>query len=120
MVRSYHVEVGGGVWIAKQPATLLVSCKHIEQGGLVTTDQEYARECFRLASLTEDQRIRERLHEMAREWITAAMQGVAWPGVGRYPGASTEVGRKQNKVAWPGPADVSTPASPRARALTVE
>jgi len=62
----------------------------------VTTDQEYARECFRLSSLTEDQRIKERLHEMGREWITEAMQGIAWPGASGYPGAITEFGRKQN------------------------
>lgn len=48
--------------------------------GVVTIDQEYARECCRLARLTEDQRIQRRLLEMAREWMTAAMQGIAWPG----------------------------------------
>lgn len=48
----------------------------------MTIDQEYARECCRLARLTEDQRIQERLLGMAREWMTAAMQGIAWPDAG--------------------------------------
>jgi hypothetical protein len=55
------------------------------KAAVVTLDQEYARECCRLARLTEDQRIQERLLEMARAWMTQAMRGVAWRGMGGYP-----------------------------------
>jgi hypothetical protein len=34
---------------------------------------EYARECVRLAGLTDDQQIRDQLLNMAREWMGAAM-----------------------------------------------
>lgn len=34
----------------------------------------YARECARLALLTTDPQIRERLFQMAREWMAVAMQ----------------------------------------------
>jgi hypothetical protein len=34
---------------------------------------EYARECVRLAGLTDDPDIRDRLLEIAREWMAAAM-----------------------------------------------
>ena len=34
---------------------------------------EYARDCVRLAGLTEDQEIRDQLLNMAREWMGAAM-----------------------------------------------
>jgi hypothetical protein len=42
----------------------------------VASDQEmesYARECVRLAQLTDDSNIREQLLQMAREWMAAAM-----------------------------------------------
>jgi NADH:ubiquinone oxidoreductase subunit D len=42
----------------------------------MATDKEcvgYARECVRLARLTQDQRIREQLLNMAREWMAVAM-----------------------------------------------
>ena len=34
---------------------------------------QYARECVRLAGLTDDPDIRDRLLEIAREWMAAAM-----------------------------------------------
>ena len=34
----------------------------------------YARACVRLAQLTTDPQIRERLFQMAREWMALAMQ----------------------------------------------
>ena len=34
---------------------------------------EYARECVRLAGLTDDQQIRDQLLNMAREWMGAAI-----------------------------------------------
>ena len=34
----------------------------------------YARECVRLAQLTTDPQIRERLFQMAREWMALATQ----------------------------------------------
>ena len=34
----------------------------------------YARECVRLAQLTTDPQIRERLFQMARAWMAVAMQ----------------------------------------------
>ena len=33
----------------------------------------YARECVRLAGLTADQELREKLFEIARDWTAAAM-----------------------------------------------
>jgi hypothetical protein len=33
----------------------------------------YARECVRLAQLADDPKLRERLLQMAREWMAAAM-----------------------------------------------
>jgi hypothetical protein len=42
----------------------------------MTTDKEcmeYARECVRLAGLTDHQQIRDQLLNMAREWMGAAM-----------------------------------------------
>jgi hypothetical protein len=36
--------------------------------------ERYARECIRLASLTDNQEIKTRLIEMAREWMNAAME----------------------------------------------
>jgi hypothetical protein len=68
------------------------------KAGVVTIDQEYARECCRLARLTEDQRIQERLLEMAREWMTAAMQGIAWPGAGEYPAQAPD-GQEGDKTS---------------------
>jgi len=35
--------------------------------------EEYARECVRLAQLADDQQVRERLLQMAREWMAVAM-----------------------------------------------
>jgi hypothetical protein len=40
----------------------------------VVTDEEcldYARECVRLAGLSEDPEVRERLIQMARQWMSA-------------------------------------------------
>jgi hypothetical protein len=40
------------------------------------TDEEcedYARECVRLANLTTDPTVREKLMQMAREWMAVAM-----------------------------------------------
>jgi hypothetical protein len=40
------------------------------------TDQDgevYARECVRLSNLSADQTMRERLMQMAREWMTVVM-----------------------------------------------
>jgi len=53
----------------------------------VEIDQDYARECCRLARLTEDPRIQERLLDMAREWMRQAMRGVPWPGTAQAPDA---------------------------------
>jgi hypothetical protein len=42
----------------------------------ITTDNEcesYARECVRLANLTDDPAMRERLMQMAREWMAVVM-----------------------------------------------
>jgi hypothetical protein len=36
---------------------------------------EYARECVRLAGMSEDRQTRDRLFEIAREWMAAAMDG---------------------------------------------
>jgi hypothetical protein len=36
---------------------------------------EFARECTRLAGLCEDERRRDQLLTMAREWMTIAMHG---------------------------------------------
>jgi hypothetical protein len=36
--------------------------------------ESYARDCVRLASLTSDQLIREKLMEMARQWMAASMR----------------------------------------------
>jgi hypothetical protein len=47
----------------------------------VAIDQEcvgYAFECVRLAGLTEDQQIRERLLEMARDWSALAGEADKW------------------------------------------
>ena len=47
-----------------------------DAGSFVTINEEfvgYARECVRLAGLTEDENLRERLLEMARSWMAAAM-----------------------------------------------
>jgi hypothetical protein len=35
--------------------------------------EEYARECVRLANLTTDEIMRERLLQMAREWMAVVM-----------------------------------------------
>jgi hypothetical protein len=43
----------------------------------MATDQErvaYARECVRLAELTDEPEIRDQLFALAREWMAAAMQ----------------------------------------------
>jgi hypothetical protein len=58
----------------------------------MTTDKEcteYARECVRLAALTDDQQIREQLLSMAREWMATAMHedGPTAPGIVRRSGA---------------------------------
>jgi hypothetical protein len=57
----------------------------------MTTDKEcteYARECVRLAALTDDQQIREQLLSMAREWMATAMHedGPTAPGIVRRSG----------------------------------
>jgi len=39
----------------------------------------YARECVRLAQLADDQQVRERLLQMAREWMAAAMDERTFP-----------------------------------------
>jgi hypothetical protein len=47
----------------------------------VKIDQEcvgYALECVRLAGLTDDQQIRERLLEMARDWMALAGETDKW------------------------------------------
>ena len=47
----------------------------------VTIDQQcvgYALECVRLAGLTEDQQIRERLLEIARDWMALAGETDKW------------------------------------------
>jgi hypothetical protein len=36
--------------------------------------ERYARECIRLASLTDNQEVKTSLIEMAREWMNAAME----------------------------------------------
>jgi hypothetical protein len=46
---------------------------------------EHARECVRFAGLSEDQQTRDRLFDIAREWMAAAMDGqdcdpIAEPG----------------------------------------
>ena len=43
----------------------------------MATDEEcmaYARECVRLAGLTDEPKIRDQLFALAREWMAAAMQ----------------------------------------------
>ena len=42
---------------------------------MVSDDEcvEYARECVRLAGLVEEPELRERLLQMAREWMAVAM-----------------------------------------------
>ena len=43
----------------------------------MATDEEcmaYARECVRLAGLTDEPEIRDQLFALAREWMAAAMQ----------------------------------------------
>jgi len=52
------------------------SRSRIFHGSHMRTDEEcveYARECVRLAGLSEDQEIRDQLLNMAREWMGAAM-----------------------------------------------
>jgi hypothetical protein len=39
----------------------------------------YARECVRLAQLADDQQVRERLLQMARKWMAAAMDKKTFP-----------------------------------------
>ena len=39
-----------------------------------TDCESYARECVRLAGLTEDAQLREALMQMAREWMAVAME----------------------------------------------
>ena len=36
--------------------------------------EEYARECVRLAQVADDHQLRERLLQMALEWMAAAMR----------------------------------------------
>jgi hypothetical protein len=36
--------------------------------------ESYARECVRLAGLTEDPQLREALMQMAREWMAVVME----------------------------------------------
>ena len=46
------------------------------RSAIVSSDQEmegYARECVRLAQLANDPELRERLMQMAREWMAVAM-----------------------------------------------
>jgi hypothetical protein len=46
-------------------------------GGVMATEKEcieYARECVRLAGLANEPDIRERLLDIAREWMAAAMR----------------------------------------------
>jgi len=48
----------------------------------ITTDNEcesYARECVRLANLTDDPAMRERLMQMAREWMAVVMHEARAP-----------------------------------------
>jgi len=48
----------------------------------MTTDQEYvdyARDCVRLAGLVQDQQIRDKLLDMAREWMAVAMHEAKMP-----------------------------------------
>jgi hypothetical protein len=39
--------------------------------------ESYASECVRLARLTDDPHIRERLFQMARQWMAVAMDETA-------------------------------------------
>ena len=48
----------------------------------MATDQEYvdyARDCVRLAGLVQDQQIRDKLLNMAREWMAVAMHETKTP-----------------------------------------
>ena len=51
-----------------------------ESGPVMSPDHElesYASECVRLARLTDDPHIRERLFQMARQWMAVAMDETA-------------------------------------------
>ena len=71
--------------------------------------EDFARECVDLANLTADPKLRERLFQMAREWVEIAMHpsetarteidvGIS-PQIGRLPPASgPPSGRKAGAV----------------------
>ena len=44
-----------------------------------TECERYARDCARLAGLTHDQYIRDKLLDMAHEWMAEAMKERPWP-----------------------------------------
>jgi hypothetical protein len=47
-----------------------------EERDIMNTDRkcvDYARDCVRLAQLTEDQQIRDELMNMARDWMAQAI-----------------------------------------------
>ena len=49
---------------------------------MIPTDDEcigYARECTRLAGLCKDEQLRQRLLNMAREWMGVAMHEATMP-----------------------------------------
>ena len=51
---------------------------------MTTIDDEcvdYARECVRLAGLTDNPELREQLLNMAREWMATAMHGAQDAGL---------------------------------------
>jgi hypothetical protein len=58
--------------------------RFLDDGGCAMATEseciEYARECVRLAGLTDDPDIRDRLLEIARDWMAAAM-GEAAPSI---------------------------------------
>jgi hypothetical protein len=44
-----------------------------EQMAPDTDMEDYARDCVRLAGLTDNQQLREQLLQLAREWMAASM-----------------------------------------------
>src|SRR5690242_11860997 len=77
------LEIGIGLWIWRavcmavampklrtakaQTPSLRVSCMTIDEKCMA-----HARECVRLAGLTDDQEVRDQLTALARDWIVAA------------------------------------------------
>jgi hypothetical protein len=73
------LELGIGFWIWRavctaklrtakaQTPSLRVSCMTIDEKCMA-----HARECVRLAGLTDDQEVRDQLTALARDWIVAA------------------------------------------------